>query len=119
GRALQGYRLHRRFGPRTRDRAWLRRAHRHRRRSEGPFDQGFACADCRRASAWRSWAGSCIVGRIFESAAYPLVNKFLIVRLGSLGDVVHAIPVAAALRAEFPPARIAWVVVPSYTALLR
>jgi len=46
------------------------------------------------------------------------VNKFLIVRLGSLGDVVHAIPVAAALRAEFPHARIDWVVDPRYTALL-
>ena len=46
------------------------------------------------------------------------MNKFLIVRLGSLGDVVHAIPVAAALRAEFPHARIDWVVDPRYTALL-
>ena len=46
------------------------------------------------------------------------MNKFLIVRLGSLGDVVHAIPVAAALRAEFPHARIDWVVDPHYTALL-
>ena len=46
------------------------------------------------------------------------MNKFLIVRLGSLGDVVHAIPVAAALRAEFPHARIDWLVDPRYTDLL-
>jgi heptosyltransferase I len=36
--------------------------------------------------------------------------NFLIVRLGALGDVVHAIPAAAALRAAFPDARIDWVV---------
>ena len=46
------------------------------------------------------------------------MNKFLIVRLGSLGDVVHAIPVAAALREEFPHARIDWVVDPRYADLL-
>jgi heptosyltransferase-1 len=46
------------------------------------------------------------------------VNRFLIVRLGSLGDVVHAIPVAAALRQEFPSARIDWMVDPRYVELL-
>jgi lipopolysaccharide heptosyltransferase I len=38
------------------------------------------------------------------------VSKFLIVRLGALGDIVHAIPVAAALRRAFPGARIDWLV---------
>jgi heptosyltransferase-1 len=38
------------------------------------------------------------------------VTRFLIVRLGALGDVVHAIPVAAALRRAFPAARIDWLV---------
>ncbi len=46
------------------------------------------------------------------------MSSFLIVRLGSLGDVVHAIPVAAALRSHFPSARIDWIVDPHYTALL-
>jgi len=46
------------------------------------------------------------------------VNNFLIVRLGSLGDVVHGIPVAAALRTEFPTARIDWMVDPRYIELL-
>jgi hypothetical protein len=36
--------------------------------------------------------------------------NILIVRLGALGDVVHAIPAAAALRAKFPDARIDWLV---------
>lgn len=34
----------------------------------------------------------------------------LIVRLGALGDIVHAVPAAAALRAAFPDARIDWLV---------
>jgi lipopolysaccharide heptosyltransferase I len=36
--------------------------------------------------------------------------NILIVRLGALGDIVHAIPAAAALRAAFPDARIDWLV---------
>ena len=38
------------------------------------------------------------------------MTRILIVRLGALGDVVHAIPVAAALRRAFPAARIDWLV---------
>ena len=34
----------------------------------------------------------------------------LIVRLGALGDIVHTIPAAAALRQAFPAARIDWLV---------
>lgn len=36
--------------------------------------------------------------------------RFLIVRLGSLGDIVHTLPAAAALRDSFPQARIDWLV---------
>jgi heptosyltransferase-1 len=39
----------------------------------------------------------------------PLTH-FLIVRLGALGDIVHAIPVAAAIRRAYPTARIDWLV---------
>jgi lipopolysaccharide heptosyltransferase I len=45
--------------------------------------------------------------------------SFLIVRLGSLGDVIHAIPAAAALRARHPDARIDWAVDPRYVEVLR
>ena len=45
-------------------------------------------------------------------------SRFLIVRLGSLGDVVHAIPAAAALRARYPGARIDWIVDPRYADLV-
>ena len=36
--------------------------------------------------------------------------NILIVRLGALGDVIHAVPAAAALRRAFPDARIDWLV---------
>ena len=36
--------------------------------------------------------------------------RFLLVRLGALGDIVHGVPVAAALRRAFPAARIDWLV---------
>ena len=38
------------------------------------------------------------------------LTRFLIVRLGALGDIVHAVPVAAALRRAHPGARIDWIV---------
>ena len=38
------------------------------------------------------------------------MNTFLIVRLGSLGDIIHAVPAAAALRKSFPQASIDWLV---------
>ena len=46
------------------------------------------------------------------------MNKFLIIRLGSLGDVIHGIPAAAALRGRFPQAHIDWLVDPRYVELL-
>jgi heptosyltransferase-1 len=46
------------------------------------------------------------------------VQRFLIVRLGALGDVVHAIPVAAAIRRAFPKARIDWLVSAKHRAIL-
>ena len=36
--------------------------------------------------------------------------NILVVRLGALGDVVHTIPAAAALRAALPAARIDWLI---------
>lgn len=38
------------------------------------------------------------------------MNRLLIVRLGSLGDLLHAVPAAAALRRTYPDAQIDWLV---------
>jgi heptosyltransferase-1 len=46
------------------------------------------------------------------------LTRFLLVRLGALGDVVHAIPVAAALRRAFAGARIDWLVSAKHRAIL-
>jgi heptosyltransferase-1 len=44
--------------------------------------------------------------------------KILIVRLGALGDIVHAVPAAAALRAAFPEAQIDWLVDARHRAMV-
>lgn len=37
-------------------------------------------------------------------------ERFLVLRLGSMGDIVHALPAVAALRVRFPDARMDWLV---------
>jgi len=44
--------------------------------------------------------------------------RFLVVRLGSLGDIVHTFPAVAALRATFPKAEIAWLTHPRWKLLV-
>jgi heptosyltransferase-1 len=46
-------------------------------------------------------------------------QRFLLIRLGSMGDVIHAIPAASALRDTFPSARIDWAIEPKWTPLLQ
>jgi heptosyltransferase I len=46
------------------------------------------------------------------------MTRLLIVRLGALGDIVHALPAAAALREAFPDARLDWLVDAKHRALL-
>jgi len=46
------------------------------------------------------------------------MNEYLIIRLSSLGDIVHAIPAFAALRRRDPGARISWVVGPKGREIL-
>ena len=45
-------------------------------------------------------------------------QRILLVRLGALGDIVHAIPVAAALRRAFPQSRIDWLVSAKHREIL-
>lgn len=45
--------------------------------------------------------------------------RFLIVRLGSLGDVIHAIPAVAALIGRHSQARVDWIVDPRYVDLVK
>jgi heptosyltransferase I len=44
---------------------------------------------------------------MFRNAAFP---RFLICRLSAVGDTIHTLPLAAAIRQQWPNAFIAWVV---------
>jgi heptosyltransferase-1 len=44
--------------------------------------------------------------------------KFLVVRLSSLGDIVHTFPAVAALRESFPAAEIVWLTHPRWKLLV-
>ena len=45
--------------------------------------------------------------------------RFLVVRLGSLGDIIHTFPAVAALRESFPEARIVWLTHPRWSFLVK
>lgn len=44
--------------------------------------------------------------------------RILVVRLSSMGDVIHALPAAASLKHSFPGSRLTWVVNPRWAPLL-
>ena len=44
--------------------------------------------------------------------------RILIVRIGAMGDVLHALPAVAALREHRPSAQIGWAIEPRWTSLL-
>jgi lipopolysaccharide heptosyltransferase I len=44
--------------------------------------------------------------------------RFLVVRLGSLGDIVHTFPAVAGLRESFPNAEIVWLTHPRWKTLV-
>jgi lipopolysaccharide heptosyltransferase I len=46
------------------------------------------------------------------------MNRILIVRMSALGDIVHALPVLAALRAAHPSAEIDWLTDAAYSGIL-
>ena len=83
-------------------RARRRRARGHRRRSQGP----------RHARPHRARSAS-------GSVALAEAPRIALVKLSSLGDVVHALPVAAALRAARPRAHLTWIVERREAAVLR
>src|ERR1700741_3189306 len=54
-----------------------------------------------RATCWLGYA-ACLMPDVSG-------QSFVVVRLGSLGDLVHTLPGVAVLRSSFPEARIDWV----------
>jgi heptosyltransferase-1 len=45
-------------------------------------------------------------------------ERILAVRLGAMGDVIHALPAVASLKSSFTGSRVAWVVEPRWAVLL-
>ena len=45
-------------------------------------------------------------------------SRILVVRLGAMGDVIHALPAVATLKRAFPEARIAWAIEDRWSPLL-
>ncbi|HTS60689.1 MAG TPA: glycosyltransferase family 9 protein [Candidatus Acidoferrales bacterium] len=50
--------------------------------------------------------------------AKPASGRILVVRLGAMGDIIHALPAVAALKQSHPGARLTWLVEPKWAALL-
>jgi len=48
-----------------------------------------------------------------------MANHILIVKLSSLGDVIHTLPAAQALKRRFPESRITWAVERAHSGVLR
>jgi heptosyltransferase-1 len=44
--------------------------------------------------------------------------KILVIRLGSLGDVIHALPAVASLKHSFPHSHLSWIVKPQWAPVL-
>ena len=42
----------------------------------------------------------------------------LVVRMGSMGDVIHTLPAVATLKHSFPGSRVSWVIDPKWACLL-
>jgi heptosyltransferase-1 len=45
-------------------------------------------------------------------------DRILVIRLGAMGDILHALPAVTSLRASFPKARIVWAIAPKWKELL-
>jgi heptosyltransferase I len=55
---------------------------------------------------------------IASSTVTPALERILIVRLGSMGDVIHTLPAVQALRGAFPNAMIGWLIEERWAELL-
>src|ERR1700722_1040561 len=53
-----------------------------------------------------------------ENTATPAIERLLIVRLGAMGDVLHGLPAAAALRQAFPEITLGWLIEERWAELL-
>ena len=53
-----------------------------------------------------------------STAATSTSSRILVVRLGAMGDIIHALPAVASLKQSFPGSRLTWIVEPKWAPLL-
>jgi heptosyltransferase-1 len=53
-----------------------------------------------------------------SAAAAPQFARLLIVRLSAMGDIIHTLPAAAALRQAYPSAKLGWLIEERWAELL-
>ena len=53
-----------------------------------------------------------------KASSSPKIDRLLIVRLSAMGDVIHTLPAAYALRQAFPNAMIGWLIEERWAKLL-
>ena len=53
-----------------------------------------------------------------DRASTPRLQSLLLVRLSAMGDIIHTLPAAAALRAAFPNATLGWLIEERWAELL-
>lgn len=46
-------------------------------------------------------------------------ESILVIRLGAMGDIIHALPAVASLKASWPESKISWLVSPKWAPLLQ
>ncbi len=63
-------------------------------------------------------SGSLMTGSFSLPASVPRFERLLVVRLSAMGDVIHTLPAAAALRQAFPHATLGWLIEERWAELL-
>ncbi len=63
-------------------------------------------------------SGSSMAGFSSLPASVPRFERLLVVRLSAMGDIIHTLPAAAALRQAFPHATLGWLIEERWADLL-
>ncbi len=58
------------------------------------------------------------MNRVLPRSSSPTIERLLIVRLSAMGDIIHTLPAAYALREAYPHATIGWLVEERWAELL-
>ena len=63
-------------------------------------------------------SGSLMTGSFSLPVSVPRFERLLVVRLSAMGDIIHTLPAAAALRQAFPHATLGWLIEERWAELL-